>query len=120
MPSHWPEDYAKVLTTFFYLIENHEDKGLDGGKDALLLYQARMRRAWHNELKSNHFFNLAIIDDKKLNFARKEVDAKHNAAIRKAVSHSQTFSLNFPLTSPLPPPPHRVHALPQPMTDTLL
>jgi hypothetical protein len=51
IPAGWPESYAKVLFTFFWQIENHEDKGIAGGKETLLLYQARARKAWHDELK---------------------------------------------------------------------
>jgi len=93
IPAGWTEDYAKVLSSFFWQIENHEDKGIAEGKETLLLYQARARKAWHNELKAGHFFNLAKLDDKKMNAYRKEVDAKHNAVVRKAVSLSAHYRL---------------------------
>ena len=85
IPAGWPLDYAKVISSFFWQIENHEDKGIPGGKDTLLLYQARVRKAWHDELKAGHFFNLARLSEKKMNSFRKEVDAKQNAILRKAV-----------------------------------
>jgi hypothetical protein len=88
IPLGWPEGYAKVLLSFFYQIENHEDIGIDEGKETLLLYQARARKAWHDELKAGHFFNLAKLSDKRLIAYRKEIDAKHNAILRKAVSPS--------------------------------
>jgi hypothetical protein len=55
IPASWTEGYAKVLSSFFWHIENHEDKGIAEGKETLLLYQARARKAWHDELKTDHF-----------------------------------------------------------------
>ena len=88
IPAGWPEDYAKILSSFFEQIANHEDKDIAEGKETLLLYQDRARKAWHDELKSGHFFNLARLDDKKMDACRREVNAKHNAVVRKAVSTS--------------------------------
>ncbi len=86
IPAGWPEGYAKVLSSFFWQIENHEDRTIVDGKEALLLYQATARRAWHDELKAGYFFDLAEIDEKKLNAYHREVNAKHNALVHKAVS----------------------------------
>ncbi len=86
IPVGWPEDYAKVLSSFFWQIENHEDKSFPEGKETLLLYQARARKVWHDELKAGHFFNLAKLNEKKLSTYCKEIEAKHFAALRKAVS----------------------------------
>jgi hypothetical protein len=91
IPAGWPEGYAKVLSSFFWKIEDHEDKGIAEGKETLLLYQARSCKAWHNKLKAEHFFNLAKLDDKKMSVYRKEVDAKHNTIIRKVVSLLITY-----------------------------
>jgi hypothetical protein len=44
-PAGWPEDYVKVLSSFFWQIEIHDDKGIEEGQETLLLYQARVRRA---------------------------------------------------------------------------
>jgi hypothetical protein len=90
IPAGWPEGYAKILSSFFWQIENHEDKGIAEGKETLLLYQARARKAWHEELKAGHFFNLAKLNEKKMNAYRKEVDAKHNVIVRKALNPSFT------------------------------
>jgi hypothetical protein len=54
-PAGWTEGYARVLSSFFWQIENHEDKGIAEGKETLLLYQARARKAWHDKLKADHF-----------------------------------------------------------------
>ena len=93
IPAGWPEDYAKVLSSFFWEIENHEEKYTPYGKETLLLYQARVREAWRDELKTGHFFYLAKLDEKIMNAYRKEVDAKHNAIALKAVSNPNHYPL---------------------------
>jgi hypothetical protein len=104
-PLEWPQIYAKVLSSFFWQIENHEEMDIDGGKETLLLYQAHQHRAWHNELKANHFFNLADLNNNKMNLFRRKVGARHYAA------HCQTVRLavffpgaraNKPFASPRP------------------
>jgi hypothetical protein len=85
IPAGWPEGYTRVLSSFFWQIENHDDKGIPNGKETLLLYQARTRKAWHDKLKVDHFFNLAKLDEKKMYSYHKEVDAKYNAIVCKAV-----------------------------------
>ncbi|KAI0275865.1 hypothetical protein BGY98DRAFT_893049, partial [Russula aff. rugulosa BPL654] len=60
IPAGWPENYAEILSSFFWQIKNHY-KVYAGGKETLLLYQARIRKAWHDELKDGHFFNLASL-----------------------------------------------------------
>ncbi len=86
IPAGWPEGYAKIISSFFWQIENHEDKAIVDGKETLLLYQAQVRKAWHNELKAGHFFDLAELDDRRLNAYRKEVDSRQKALACKAVS----------------------------------
>ena len=85
IPAGWPEGYAKILSSFFWQIEIHKDKGIADGKETLLLYQACACKAWHDELKAGHFFNLAKLNEKKINAYCKEVDAKHSALVRKVV-----------------------------------
>jgi hypothetical protein len=86
IPAGWPEGYAKILSAFWQ-IENHGDKGIAKGKGTLLLYQAREYKAWHDELKAGHFFNLTKLNEKKMNTYRKEVDAEHNTVVRKVPIH---------------------------------
>jgi hypothetical protein len=93
IPAGWPERYARVLSSFFWQIENHDERVIVDGKETLLLYQARARKAWHDKLKAGHFFNLAELDDKKMNLYRKELDAKHNAVVLKAVRAPNIHSL---------------------------
>ena len=92
IPAGWPENYAKLLTTFFWQIESDERKTIPRGKDTLLLYQARIRKAWHDELKMKRFFNLTETDEQKMNVYRQEVDARYNDAYHKAVSHLHLFA----------------------------
>jgi hypothetical protein len=103
IPQGWPPDYAKVLSTFFWKIENHEELALDGGKDTLLLYQARQRRAWHDDLKADHFFNLSNITEKKMGPIRREADSQRYAAHRQTV-RIPPFVLLHIANEPLPYP----------------
>ncbi|KAF8495196.1 hypothetical protein F5888DRAFT_587386 [Russula emetica] len=48
---------------------------IPGGEETLLLYQARMRRTWHEELKIWHCFNISKIDEDFLERCRREVMA---------------------------------------------
>ncbi len=76
IPAGWPEGYAKILSSFFWQLENHEDKVIVDGKETLLLYQVHVCKAWHDELKAGHFFDLTELDEKKLNTYCKEVDVE--------------------------------------------
>lgn len=53
--SNWPLDYCKLLATFFRIVD-HDSEGISDGKETLLLYQARMRRIWHQEIKLGPLF----------------------------------------------------------------
>jgi hypothetical protein len=87
LPSNWPLDYCKLLATFFFRIANHDLEGISGGKDTLLLYQARMRRTWHEELKVGHCFDISEIDEKFLERCHREVmAAQSNAALASLAS----------------------------------
>ena len=104
-PLEWPQIYAKVLSSFFWQIENHEEMDIDRGKETLLLYQARQRWAWHDELKANHFFNLSNLNNNKMNLFCREVDARHYAAHRQTVRLAVFFPgarANKPFVSPCP------------------
>jgi hypothetical protein len=106
IPAGWPEDYAKILLSFFWQLENHEDMGNPEGKETLLLYQARTRKAWHDELKADHFFNIAKLSEKKMSAYCKEVNAKHNDVVRKAVSPLYLSFESLLTLSPFPSSPY--------------
>src|SRR6266403_1971325 len=110
IPAGWPEGYAKIISSFFWQIENHEDKAIVDSKETLLLYQAQERKAWHNELKAGHFFDLAERDDRRLNTSRKEVDSGQKALACKAVSP--------PPPKPNPPKHSRQKTRPLPIPFT--
>ena len=94
IPADWPEDYAKLLLSFFYRIQNHQERNILKGKETLLLYQARARKAWHEELKAGHFYNLAALSKEKMELYRNELAAKRYDATHRAVSKSNHIILN--------------------------
>jgi hypothetical protein len=81
LASNWPLDYCKLLATFFFRIVNHDSKGITDGKETLLLYQARMRRIWHGELKLGHCFDISKIDERFSEHCRREVTTAALSAI---------------------------------------
>ena len=77
----WPEGYAKILSSFWQ-IGNHEDEGIAEGKETLFQLEGVAGR-----VQAGRFFNLAKLNEKKMktDVYYKEVDAEHNAVVRKAV-----------------------------------
>ncbi|KAJ7874349.1 hypothetical protein B0H14DRAFT_2343758, partial [Mycena olivaceomarginata] len=59
----WPEDYRKSFASFFYALISHPYR-LRGqpGEAVLLIYQARVRRSFHDAVKEGTSFNIAVIN----------------------------------------------------------
>ncbi|KAH9928239.1 hypothetical protein B0H21DRAFT_712162 [Amylocystis lapponica] len=92
----WPEVNVKALASFFYGITGHPSEELPHGYAALIVYQACMRRHWHNKLNvPGRSFNPSIFNKTVLTTFRGELIERENA---KAVT-SVRFSLSFPATS---------------------
>lgn len=75
-----------AMHTFFFRLTNHKlhNEGADGLK-VLTLYQARIRREWHRQIKNPPragIFDIGLIDDRVLRTLKDQVyDSKRNAAI---------------------------------------
>jgi hypothetical protein len=61
--ANWPDDHINALANFFVSLDLHEQRLQPNGEEVLLLYQARVRREWHDALKRNDGFNIAIINE---------------------------------------------------------
>jgi hypothetical protein len=59
----WPNEHVEALANFFVSLDLHEMRLQPNGEEILLLYQARVRREWHDALKHNDGFNITIIND---------------------------------------------------------
>lgn len=82
----WPGNMIDAMHTFFFRLTNHKlrNKGGDGLK-VLTLYQARIRREWHRQIKNPPkagIFNIGLIDDRVLKTLKDQVyDVKRNVLL---------------------------------------
>ncbi|KAF8878935.1 hypothetical protein BD779DRAFT_1553147 [Infundibulicybe gibba] len=73
----WPERLYADMAAFFARIETHRIRKTDAGKRALLEYQARARRDWHDSIKRNgETFDLAAINEELLKIIADEQQAR--------------------------------------------
>ena len=69
----WQDEHAKSLAAFYVNLELHPRKRQDDGRQALILYQSRVRREWFDALKRNEGFNIALIQDNLLRSLAEQV-----------------------------------------------
>ncbi|CAA7270001.1 unnamed protein product [Cyclocybe aegerita] len=72
----WPEEHVMALGVFFLELDKHPISDLEGGETAVLLYQARIRRRWMEDLKSTNdeeVFDISVVNDKRLDEMYSEV-----------------------------------------------
>jgi hypothetical protein len=79
----WTEKHRNALASFFYDLEVHHYRSRPNGETILLIYQARVRRAWHDGLASGDTFNIAIPND---NLLRALADEYYDRSRAKRVS----------------------------------
>ncbi|THH15555.1 hypothetical protein EUX98_g9446, partial [Antrodiella citrinella] len=72
--SGWPATHVQALLTFFINLETHPIRQMgDVGKRAIVVYQARVRRQWHDSLNTEHSFNLATISNELMHSIKDEI-----------------------------------------------
>ncbi|KAG6881796.1 hypothetical protein C0993_012771 [Termitomyces sp. T159_Od127] len=82
----WPVNMIEAMHAFFFHLTNHKlrNKGVDGLK-VLILYQARIRREWHRQIKNpprDGIFDIGMIDGRTLRTLKDQVyDAKRSALL---------------------------------------
>ncbi|KAF8060860.1 hypothetical protein FPV67DRAFT_1673693 [Lyophyllum atratum] len=79
LKAHWPEKLLQALHLFFYQIINHQWRTKSNGYEVLLIYQARIRREWHRQLKDTEgdgAFNIGNINHDFLIVIQDELDEK--------------------------------------------
>ncbi|EED85537.1 predicted protein [Postia placenta Mad-698-R] len=85
----WPAAHVAMLEAFFYTLSRHPFTRRPRGKDALLLYQARLRRHWHTHLAQDEGYNLSNIKEDLLNEMLQEIASiAHKDRISRLV-HAQ-------------------------------
>jgi hypothetical protein len=60
---HWPEGAITSLAEFFMNLEVHQYRQRAYGEQALLIYQAHVHHEWHDQVKQNNGFNIAMINE---------------------------------------------------------
>ncbi|OBZ73017.1 hypothetical protein A0H81_06635 [Grifola frondosa] len=60
--AQWPERHVEALVLFFYGIENSDLRMKPYGEAALIKYQARVRKEWHDSMKHGPGFNISIMN----------------------------------------------------------
>jgi hypothetical protein len=69
----WPEDHRDALASMWDDLQNHEYRHRPHGERTLLLYQARIRKEWHDSLKRQEGFNIAKFNENLLRSISDEV-----------------------------------------------
>jgi hypothetical protein len=90
----WPPKAINAFAQLFTQLELHPFRQREFGERALITYQARVRREWHDQLKSGTAFNVGIINENLLQGIYKELLDKAQLLSLSEVSVSRsTFSL---------------------------
>jgi len=116
----WPETHVYALAEFFLKMEGHKLRRLPFREAAVIIYQAEVRREWHDALSSSESsptFNIRFINEERLDRTRSLLISQD------AINKAQSISIDNPLTDILFPtpafPPTAFHLLlhPLPATD---
>ena len=82
----WPNEAVGALANFFTQIEAHSFRLREFGEQALLTYQARVRQNWHDSLKQNTAFDIALFNEELLQSIYREVVNKAHVQSLNEVS----------------------------------
>ena len=82
----WAEKAVTTLAQFFMNLGAHHYRERDYGEHALLSYQARVRRDWHDGLELGAGFNIAIINETLLQSIYHEIMNKKQVEAINEVS----------------------------------
>ncbi|KAF8802118.1 hypothetical protein BYT27DRAFT_7215542 [Phlegmacium glaucopus] len=62
----WPEKHINALAHFYFKLEDHLMWLRPNGNEILIIFQATVRREWHNALERREGFNIANINETTL------------------------------------------------------
>ena len=105
----WTDKSITAFAQLFTKLELHPFRQREFGERALITYQARVRREWHDQLRSGSSFNIGVINEDLLHNIYRELLDKAQLLLLSDVS---TFSCSlgrrtltplFPPFSPLIP-----------------
>ena len=87
----WPPRHSQSFAHFYFNLELDPMHARPNGEKVLILYQAKVRRQWHDDLSRGEGFNISQINQRLLSAVAEEVwDTIRTDAIKK-VSVSQKF-----------------------------
>ncbi|KAF8813061.1 hypothetical protein BYT27DRAFT_7251289 [Phlegmacium glaucopus] len=84
----WPEKHINALAHFYFKLEDHPMRLRPNGDEILLIFQAVVRREWHDTLERKEGFNIANINETTLRSVADEYHDKKRAEGMAEVSHS--------------------------------
>ncbi|KAF8812977.1 hypothetical protein BYT27DRAFT_7085493 [Phlegmacium glaucopus] len=97
----WSKKAINAFAHLFTQLELHPYRQREFGERALIIYQARVRREWHDQLKLGSAFNIGIVNEVLLQSIYKEILDKAQLMSINEVSNSYRFSFMLSrLTSP--------------------
>ena len=98
----WSEKVVNTSAQFFTQLEIHPYHQHELGEQALITYQARVRREWHDQLRLDRMFNIAIINEDLLQNIYKEIlDKAQLQSLNEVSTPSQNLS-SYELTNDIP------------------
>ena len=83
---HWSDKAINAFAQLFTQLEMHPLRQREFGERALITYQARVRREWHDQLKLGSAFNVGLINEDLLQSIYKELLDKAQVLSLKEVS----------------------------------
>ena len=88
----WPPKHVQSFTLFYFNLELEPMCSRPHGEKVLTIYQAKVRRQWHDDLAQGKGFNIMQINQKLLSAVAEEVwDTVRTDAIKKVSTFYGTF-----------------------------
>jgi hypothetical protein len=69
----WSEKAVKAFAQLFTMLELHPYRQREFGEKALIVYQARVRREWHDQMKLGTGFNIGVLNEDLLHSIYQEL-----------------------------------------------
>jgi hypothetical protein len=101
---NWSAEHIDALKRFFADLETHWLRDEPNGDKTLLIYQARIRRQWHDDLKkvSLEAFDIGNISEDFIRSISWEINRKEHQEAMKLVSTSSLFTITNSNLIPFP------------------
>ena len=88
----WPPRHTQSFAHFYFNLELNPMHARPNGEKVLIIYQAKVRRQWHDDLSWGEGFNISQINQKLLSMVAEEVwDTIRTDVIKKVSVFPRTF-----------------------------